>query len=148
MKIKRMFSALIVFAVVFQLAACSGFNYRDGTYAAQAPEFAASGWKEMVEITIKNGKIVKIDWDAVYKDDSIPIRKKQYSKSGLYGMLAVGAVGEWYDQATAAEQFVMENGIDALAVNTDGYTDVVASCTIHVIEFDKLLRECLEKAEK
>lgn len=142
---------LILLVMMFILmTACSNINsgYKDGVYTAQAAEFASSGWKETVEITIENSKLVTINWDAIYKDDSIPIRKKQYSKSGLYGMMAVGAVAEWYDQAVAAEQFVLEKGIDALTVNQDGYTDVVSSCTIHVIEFEKLLRECLEQAKK
>ena len=94
-------------------------KYKDGIYSAQRAEFADSGWKEILELTIEDGEIVKINWDAIYKDDSIPIRKKQYSKSGLYGMLVAGAVGEWYDQATAAEQFVLEQGIDALNVTPD-----------------------------
>lgn len=123
-------------------------KYRDGVYTAEYPEFADSGWKEILELTIEGGEIVKINWDAVYKDDSIPIRKKQYSKSGLYGMLTVGAVGEWYDQATAAEQFVLEHGIDALNITPDGLTDAVSGCTIHVDDFDYLFRQCLEQAKK
>lgn len=141
---------LIVSITIFFTTACSNINsgYTDGVYAAQAAEFASSGWKETVEITIENGKLVNISWDAIYKDDSIPIRKKQYSKSGLYGMMAGGAMSEWYDQAIAAEQFVLENGIDLLEVNQDGYTDAVTGCTIHVNEFEKLLRECLNQAKK
>lgn len=142
---------LAVAAIIFILAAsCSGINsgYKDGVYSAQAAEFAASGWKEIMEITIEGGKLTKINWDAIYKDDSIPIRKKQYSKSGLYGMMAAGASAEWYDQAIAAEQFVLENGIDAIQVNQDGYSDAVSGCTIHVTEFDKLIRECLAQAKK
>lgn len=146
--IKKAFVLLAAILISASAAACSSTAYKDGTYTAQASEFAPSGWKEIMEITIENGKLIEIDWDAIYKDDSIPIRKKQYSKSGLYGMLAGGANAEWYDQATAAEHFVLENGIDALSVSEDGYTDAVSSCTIHVSEFDKLLRECLETAKK
>lgn len=149
MKITSLIVILLLMTSVL-LTACSGINsgYKDGVYTAQAAEFAASGWKETVEIRIENGKLVTINWDAIYKDDSIPIRKKQYSKSGLYGMMAGGAVAEWYDQAVAAEQFVLENGIDSLAVNQDGYTDAVTSCTIHVNAFETLLRECLAQAKK
>lgn len=140
--------AVIMLAVVLLAGCGASAKYKDGVYYVEAPEFAASGWKETVEITIEDGAIVKINWDAIYKDDSIPIRKKQYSKSGLYGMLAAGAVDEWYDQAIAAEQFVLANGIDALSVDEDGYTDAVSGCTVHVVEFDKLLRECLAQAQK
>jgi major membrane immunogen (membrane-anchored lipoprotein) len=138
-----LFSALIIGA-----AGCSPALYRDGVYAAQLEEFSTSGWKDTLELTVENGEIAKINWDAVYKDDSIPIRKKQYSKSGLYGMLNAGAVGEWYDQAVAAEQYVLEYGVEALAVNTEGYTDAVSGCTIHVSDFEKLLLDCMRQAEK
>lgn len=141
-------SILFAILIVLSLAACSDTGYKDGVYEAQAPEFDAHGWKEILELTIDKGKITKINWDAIYVDDSIPIRKKQYSKSGLYGMIAGGSIAEWYDQAVAAEQFVLENGVDSLVVNDDGYTDVVASCTIGVSEFQKLLKECLVQAKK
>ncbi len=143
--LKRIF--LLVFIVIF-LTSCSATRYKDGVYYSEAPEFPSSGWKETVEITIEKGKLTKINWDAIYKDDTIPIKKKQYSRSGLYGMLAQGANDEWYDQANAAQHFILENGIDALVVNEDGVTDSVASCSIHVNTLDKLLRECLEKAKK
>lgn len=138
----------LIFLAVVMLGACSHSSYQDGEYYAEAPEFAASGWKETVEVTVVKGEIKKINWDAIYKDNSIPIHKKQYSKSGLYGMLAGGASEEWYDQAKAAEKFVLENGAGALDVNDEGYTDAVAGCTIHVNEFERLLLECLEQAKK
>jgi major membrane immunogen (membrane-anchored lipoprotein) len=139
---------LLICALLLGMAGCSSAQYRDGVYAAQLDEFASSGWKDTLELTIENGEVTKVNWDAVYKDDSIPIRKKQYSKSGLYGMLTAGAVGEWYDQATAAEQYVLEHGAAALAVNADGYTDAISGCTVHVSDFEKLLLDCLKQAEK
>lgn len=146
-KMRFVLCAAMLFSMLF-VSGCAGSDYKDGKYYAEAKEFAASGWKETVELTIEDGKLTKINWDAIYKDDSIPIHKKQYSKSGLYGMLAGGAHEEWYDQAKAAEQFVLENGVDALNVTGEGYTDAVSGCTIHVTEFDRLLRECLTQAEK
>ncbi|MEL7625014.1 MAG: FMN-binding protein [Clostridiales bacterium] len=149
---KRIFlitgSLVLVLAAALFLFSINRSPYQDGIYSAQAAEFANSGWKETVQVTIEDGKIAKINWDAIYKDDSIPIRKKQYSKSGLYGMLAAGASNEWYDQALAAEQFVLRNGIDALQVGDEGGTDAVTGCTIHVNEFQQLVYECLEQAKR
>ena len=130
------------------LTGCGAARYRDGSYTAVSPEFSSSGWKEILELTIENGKITKINWDAVFQDDSIPIRKKQYSKSGLYGMLLGGASNEWYDQALAAEQFVLENGIDAMNVDSNGHTDAVSGCSVSVQAFDTLMRDCLAQASK
>ena len=148
MKIHKTIALVMTLALLLLLPGCGGTRYKNGTYYAEMPEFAESGWKDTLELTIENGEIVQINWDAVYVDDSIPIRKKQYSKSGLYGMLMTGAVGEWFDQAVAAEQYVLDNGINALGLTPDGYTDAVAGCTIHVSTFDYLVRECLEQAKK
>jgi major membrane immunogen (membrane-anchored lipoprotein) len=145
--LKRL-SVLLCALALALLTGCGLLSpYRDGVYTATAPG-GGTGWQETLELTIEGGKIIKIDWDAVYQDDSIPIRKKQYSKSGLYGMLTVGAVGEWYDQALAAQQFVLQNGIDALNINEDGYTDAVAGCTISVKALDTMMRDCLNQAQK
>ncbi|WRS27992.1 FMN-binding protein [Oscillospiraceae bacterium MB08-C2-2] len=148
MKRIKVFVCLLLLVQAILLPGCSLTSYRDGVYTAQAAEFSSSGWKETLELTIKHGKIAKINWDAIYKDDSIPIRKKQYSKSGLYGMLAGGANNEWYDQAVAAEQFIIENGPGALALTDDGHTDAVAGCSISVSELDRLLADCLKQAQK
>jgi major membrane immunogen (membrane-anchored lipoprotein) len=145
---KHCIVCLLLCALLIGVAGCSAVRYRDGVYSAQLEEFSTSGWKDVLELTVENGEVAKVNWDAIYKDDSIPIRKKQYSKSGLYGMLAAGAVGEWYDQAVAAEQYVLANGADALAVNADGYTDAISGCTVHVSDFEKLLLSCLQQAEK
>lgn len=145
---KRTVVVLLILAMVCLLPGCWQQGYKDGTYTAQAAEFSGSGWKELVELTVEDGKIAKINWDALYVDDSIPIRKKQYSKSGLYGMLVSGASEEWYDQAVAAEQYVLRHGIDALNVDSEGRTDAVTGCTVHVNAFDSLLRDCLEQAKK
>lgn len=130
------------------LTGCGAARYQDGVYTAASPEFSSSGWKEILELTIEDGKIAKVNWDAVFKDDSIPIRKKQYSKSGLYGMLAGGASEEWYDQALAAEKFVLENGVDAMNMDDSGHTDAVSGCSISVKSLDSMMRECLEQATK
>ena len=149
LKYKTTACALLLMIVLLSLlTACGGVRYQDGFYYAELPEFGDSGWKEIAEVTIEGGKIAKINWDAVYIDDSIPIRKKQYSKSGLYGMLKGGASGEWYDQATVAQQFVMEYGIDALNLSADGYSDAVSGCTINMNSFDTLFRQCLEQAKR
>ena len=147
-KIKTALAILLAALAIISLSACSGTSYKDGEYSAQLSEFSQNGWKDIVEITIKDGKIAKINWDAVYKDDSIPLQKKQYSKSGLYGMLAAGSIAEWYDQAVAAEQYVLKNGIDSLKLDADGYTDAIAGCTIHINELETLIRECLKQAKQ
>ncbi len=145
----KKYIALIIAVIIclFSLTACNGTAYKDGVYYAEADEYE-NGWKETVEITITGGEIVKISWDAVSNNPDIPIHKKQYSKSGLYGMLAAGAVYEWCDQAKLAEDYVLEYGLDSLHINADNGVDVIAGCSVHVNKLKDLGLKCLEKAKK
>lgn len=143
---KRIAAMLTALLLIGMLAACSAPKYKDGVYKNEMPEFDM-GWKETVEITIKNGEIDKVSWDAVAQDEKIPVGKKQYSKSGLYGMLAGGAQNEWCDQAKLAEDFIMKNGVDAIDVCDDYTTDAIAGCTIKVNELVMLAKECLDQAK-
>ncbi|MDR1157764.1 MAG: FMN-binding protein [Oscillospiraceae bacterium] len=127
-------------------AGCSAQpTYKDGAYQAEAAEFH-NGWKETVEITIKGGRIDKLSWDAISNNPDIPINKKQYSKSGLYGMLAGGAQNEWCDQAKAAEDYIMQYGVDSFAIDEEGHTDVISGCTVTVDTLALLAQDCLRQA--
>lgn len=127
------------------LAGCAKSPYKDGVYRKEAPEFT-HGWKETVEITIAGGKIAKVSWDAIAESDDIPVGKKQYSMSGLYGMLAADASDEWCDQAKLAEDFILRNGIEPITLKEDGYTDAISGCTISVDVLKDLAAQCLEEA--
>jgi major membrane immunogen (membrane-anchored lipoprotein) len=122
-------------------------SYRDGVYQAQTAEFH-NGWKETVEVTIKGGKLDKISWDAVSDNPDIPINKKQYSKSGLYGMLAGGAQNEWCDQAKAAEDYILKYGVDSFDVDEEGHTDAISGCTVTVDTLALLAQDCLRQARR
>lgn len=146
MKLKIFTLTLSALLLILVLAACSAPKYKDGVYKNEAPEFY-QGWKETVEITIERGKIAKVSWDAIAQSDKIPVGKKQYSKSGLYGMLAGGANDEWCDQAKMAEDFIMQNGVEPINVLSDGKTDAIAGCSIEVNKLVTLAKECLDQAK-
>lgn len=57
--------------------------FKDGHYKAEQADYH-QGYKYYVEITIKNGKISAVDWDA-YKENS-PLTKKKESEDGTYVM--------------------------------------------------------------
>ncbi|WP_066458514.1 FMN-binding protein [Anaerotruncus rubiinfantis] len=44
-------------------------KYADGTYKSTMPDFNSDGWKEYVELTVKDGLIDTITYDAIGKDD-------------------------------------------------------------------------------
>lgn len=113
---------------------------KDGDYHAEAPEFdEKSGWKETMDITVKDGKITAVNWDGVHKDGGDT--KKKQSKDGKYGM-------NWHEQAEKMEQeLIAKQDPAAIATKDDGTTDAVSGVSIHVGGFVQLAQEALASAK-
>lgn len=118
-------------------------QYKDGKYYAEAAEFASSGWKEAVALTVEGGKITDVYWTALNKDGGID--KRVYSEQGKYGMKAGGASSEWHEQAEKAEQYLIQiQDPTAIELNAEGKTDAIAGVTIHVNGLFDLAKQALE----
>lgn len=52
--------------------------YQDGTYKLTAPEFSEQGWKDFVELTIKDHKIAAVTFDSVNKDGKLKSTDADY----------------------------------------------------------------------
>ncbi|HKM06017.1 MAG TPA: hypothetical protein VJ869_03415 [Sphaerochaeta sp.] len=117
--------------------------YTDGAYFAIEDQFASSGWKEYVSLTVLNGRIASINWSAVNRagDD-----KKAFDKAGNYNMVKFGkAQDEWYVQAKRAEAFLVEKQ-DLKAIkytDAEGHTDDIAGVSIHVNSMYALVEKAL-----
>jgi len=123
-------------------------KYKDGTYHAEQADFAENGWKETVDITVEDGKIVAANWNAVHKDGGDD--KKAQSVSGAYGMVEKAkAQSEWHEQAEKAEAYLIEkqDPTDIAYSNEEGNTDAITGVSIHVSSFFKLAEEALEGAK-
>lgn len=127
--------------------------YRDGVYSARS-DTDSNGWQDTVEVTITNGKVAAVDWDAVWvKDDTITVSKKEYSAAGDYGMKEKGgSLADWHEEAKAAEDYVIANngtaGIKLIeSGDKTGKTDSISGATVHVSEFVKLVNVVLEDAK-
>lgn len=123
-------------------------QYKDGYYSAEAANFdEKSGWKETVDVTVMNGRIVAVMWNAVHKDGGTD--KVTRSKDGEYGMVAFGdAQAEWHEQALKAEQFLIEKqDVKAFAYASDGKTDAVSGVSISVNGFAELVDQALANAK-
>ncbi|MCF7944067.1 MAG: hypothetical protein K9L75_00850 [Spirochaetia bacterium] len=116
--------------------------YEDGRYFAQAMEFAGSGWKSTVDLTVVSGRIVAAYWDAVNEAGE---SKKVASEEGDYGMVAKGgAQAEWHVQAEEAEKFLLDNQDPAaITYDEEGYTDDLSGVSIHVNDFFELAEKAL-----
>lgn len=126
-----------------------GPSYKDGVYFAQEENFAGSGWKYFVVVSVEDGKIADSYWGGTNiqaKGD-----KRVMSENKSYGMVKYGsAASYWYEQAEAAEAWLLENQNPAAFKYTDekGHTDALttdagAGVSVHVIEFYTLAEEAL-----
>lgn len=120
-------------------------KYEDGIYFAAEKTFnEQNGWKAVVTLEVKDGKIVSVDWNGAHKDAGVD--KKTSSKDGLYGLVKYSdATKEWHEQAEFAEKFLLEAG-DPTAItysDDEGHTDAISGVSIHVSEFFKLAEEAL-----
>lgn len=118
---------------------------KDGTYKAESAEFDAStGYKDSVEVTVKDGKITEVNWDATHKDGGKT--KKERSEAGEYDMKNNGL--KWHEQAAAMEAaLISAQDPAALVVTDEGKTDAVTGVSIHVSGFVALAAEALAKAK-
>ena len=118
-------------------------SYSDGAYVAIDDEFASSGWKEYVSLTVLNGRIAAINWSALNRtgDD-----KKAVDMAGAYNMVKFGnAQDEWTVQANRAESYLVEKQ-DLKAItykDAEGHTDDIAGVSIHVNSMYALVEEAL-----
>lgn len=121
-------------------------EYQDGIYFAQEDGFGETGWKYVVTLEVKAGKIVKADWNGANKKGGAD--KKTVSKNGEYGMVAKGnAKSEWHEQAQLAEAYLIEKQ-DPTAIqykDDKGNTDAISGATIKVKSFFDLAKKALDK---
>lgn len=142
---------LIVIALMLTIsmfAGCSAGKYTDGVYFAQGE--ASQGWIPFVTVTVEKGKIVSAYWSAT---GVVPSGDKRIlSENGGYPMVASGAKSEWYEQAKAAEDWLVKNQdptkFESLYSDSEGHTaalttDSGASVSIHVMEFFTLVSAAL-----
>ncbi|MDD4219966.1 MAG: hypothetical protein PHR10_07285 [Sphaerochaetaceae bacterium] len=121
-------------------------TYADGVYFAMNDEFASSGWKSTITITVKDKKIVDVDWNGVNIKGGLD--KKAYDKAGKYNMVKFGAAqAEWYEQAEKAEAYLIQTQDPTKITYSDseGSTDDIAGVSIHVSDMFELAQKALAK---
>lgn len=116
--------------------------WTDGTYETEEAEFDDQGYKDKVTLTIQDGKISEVTWDAYNEKGEL---KSVLSADGIYVMTDRGPT--WQEQSIAIANFLIENqSVDAFSVDKDGKTDSVSSASISINDFISLVKECLAKA--
>ncbi len=141
---KKFIAIAIALSLVALIASCGGCGtgrFKDGIYTTEAPEFSQSGWKGVVSITVKGGKIVAADWDGVSLNTNQ--FKKQASIDGKYVMKEGGV--PWHEQAALAEAYLIKTQDPTKIVykDEDGHTDAISGASISVKEFFELAAQAL-----
>ena len=115
---------------------------KDGTYEAKADAPDNNGFTDVVTVTVKDGKIAEVNWEAVGADGST---KSVLSENGEYVMTEDGLT--WKEQAEALAKAVVENqSLSFLNLDEQGKTDVVSGVSISIGGFTALAEKCLKEA--
>lgn len=113
----------------------------DGIYSYLSETADDKGFRDQIQITVRDHKIKALIWDCVGEDG---IGKRSLSESGNYNMTENGP--KWYEQADALAAYVLENQSAAGLMNAEGGTDAVASVSIYIGGFEDALKKCLRLA--
>ena len=122
--------------------------YRDGYYSATMPKFDR-GFKYFVEITVVNGFIAAVDWDAFSEEDTRT--KDEVSAAGEYPIVeSGGAQAPWHVQGQRAEMWLVENQDPSLIryIDDAGHTDAITGVSINVVEMFDLAEKALKWAKR
>ncbi len=120
----------------------TGNIWADGTYEAEETEFDDQGYKDKVSLTIQDGKMSEVIWDAYNEKGEL---KSVLSADGIYVMTEHGPT--WQEQSIAIADYLLEKqSVDAFSVNEEGITDSVSGASISINDFISLVKECLSKA--
>lgn len=139
---KRIIAIVAFVAAAFAVGAQS---FKDGVYFAQEHAFQKSGYKYQVVLTVKGGKIVDANWNAV--NNLGQADKKTFAASGKYGMVKASKLKkEWHEQAAAVEAYLVQTQDLNFSkyTNAAGNTDAISGASIMVKEFFVLAKEAIE----
>jgi major membrane immunogen (membrane-anchored lipoprotein) len=118
----------------------AGLN--DGIYYAQSLSADRSGYIDYVEMSIDNGVITMVQWDAFNTDMNIKNRRES-SLDGVYEVSGLNWASQSYILCHA---LIDVQNPDLLAMKSDGTTDIVDGVTVNIRTFVNLCVECIENS--
>ena len=128
---KKFIKLMAVVICVFAFTACSEAsftNLQDGTYRAEYKNFDVYGWKDYIEVTVENGEISELVFDAInIEDGSLKSEDENYKSE----MEPIGGTYPAKYNADLINQFLESGKISAV--------DVVAGATQSTGSFKTLL---------
>jgi major membrane immunogen (membrane-anchored lipoprotein) len=147
---KRNLAVIIVFCMIISLVFTGCRNdtvkWADGVYFAEDKSISDTGWRTVVTVLVVNGKITAADWNGANKDGGTDMKKR--SSDGKYEMSETGEGAlEWFEQATLAENYLIEEQDPTNIKYSDnsGHTDAITGVSINVSVFFTLAKKALDK---
>lgn len=117
---------------------------QDGVFRAELEDPDESGYLDYVEITVVNGRIEQVVWDAIQSDGGN--NRAQASVNGEYKLSDNTTI--WAAQAYAMQNKLIEVQDPAkIAIKASGTTDVVPGVSISVNAFLTLSSQCIEDSK-
>ena len=99
----------------------------------------ADGNYATATVEVTDGKITAISLDEIMGEAS----KKELGED--YGMKVASKIGKhWHEQVEFLENYIVENGLEAVELDDAGYAkndDVLAGCTINVMNMINTAKE-------
>ena len=118
-----------------------GVTFADGEYTAKG-EPDDSGFTDQVTMTVADGKITEVSWDALGEDGT---SKSVLSEKGEYTMTEDGPT--WKEQAESLAKALVENqSLDVFTMDAQGKTDAVSGVSISIGGFVNLAKQCMYEA--
>ena len=136
---KKLICALLAIVMCFGLVACAKKGeYTDGTYQVNAAEFS-HGWKEYVTITVADGNIASVEFDALNEAGDKKSADPSYKDNMVAGNKAKGL------PETYPEKFYPELAENLKKANYDAAAvEIVAGATHSSDSFKVLAAKAME----
>ncbi len=131
---------LVLVLCIFAFTACADGtfkNLKDGTYRAEYKNFDAYGWKDFIEVTVTNGEISQLVYDAVSIEDGSLKSEDESYKQQMEPI--VGTYPAKYSK-DLINQFMQSNTVSSV--------DIVAGATQATGSFKTLLTNIAPNIEK
>lgn len=111
-------------------------TYKDGNYRASFDKLDTHGWKAFTQIEIKDGKVAKVDFDYLNKDD----KRKSEDANYIKEMAA--------KSGTSPDKFCPQLEKALIEKQDIEKVDVVTGATYATNDMKKLAKVILENAKK
>ena len=127
---------LLCLAVLFALVGCeivTAQSLKDGIYSAEEADFDSHGWKGMITLVVKNGKITNVFYDEISKNNELKNLNNSYSQA----MKSASKI--------APKQAVENLSASLVAKQDPAKVDAVSGATESVEKFKNLAGKALQE---